>query len=167
LRDSRRSGACVCGGSDGLKIYTLEARQFIAQPIDHVFEFFGRAQNLEAITPPMLRFRILTPEPIVMKAGTEIDYKLSLRGIPMRWKTVIESWDPPHEFVDRQARGPYKLWHHTHRFRAVEGGTDMEDTVRYGLPFGLLGDVVHALQVRRDVEEIFRYREARIRELVG
>ena len=115
----------------------------------------------------MLRFKILTPEPIVMKAGTVIDYKLSLRGIPMRWKTVIESWDPPNSFVDNQARGPYRLWHHTHTFRSVPGGTEMDDTVIYSLPFGILGDIVHALQVRKDVENIFAYRRTRIKELVG
>ena len=107
-------------------------------------------------------FRILTPGPIQISKGTLIQYKLSLRGLPIRWTTEIRLWEPPHQFVDVQLRGPYRLWHHTHRFREENGGTRMQDLVRYSLPFGPLGRLVNALQVRRDVERIFDYRRERI-----
>jgi ligand-binding SRPBCC domain-containing protein len=147
-------------------VYTLQRETFLPLPLAEVFEFFSRARNLEAITPAFLRFQVLTPEPIVMRPGAEIEYLLRVRGFPVHWKTVIETWNPPHEFSDVQARGPYKMWHHTHRFREGEGGTWMEDIVRYALPFGPLGRVAHWLQVRRDVEGIFDYRAKKIEELL-
>jgi len=148
-------------------IYELRRETFIPSPLPAVFEFFSAARNLAAITPASLRFRLLTPEPISLDAGAELRYSLRVRGIPVRWKTTIETWNPRHEFSDIQSRGPYKLWHHTHRFREADGGTWMEDTVRYALPFGPLGRLAHWLYVRRDVESIFDYRAARIKELFG
>ena len=126
---------------------------------DEVFPFFADARNLEAITPPLLRFRVLTPDPIVMGAGTRIEYRLRLRGIPVRWLTAIEAWDPPHRFVDVQVRGPYARWHHTHTLRPhPSGGTVMDDHVRYAIGFGPLGELAHRLLVRRDLERIFDFR---------
>jgi ligand-binding SRPBCC domain-containing protein len=125
---------------------------------EKVFEFFSQARNLEQITPPLLHFHVLTPEPIEMREGTLIDYKLKIRGFPVRWRTKITRWNPPHEFADVQLKGPYKLWDHTHRFLEENGGTRMIDEVVYELPFGPLGELVHRVLVRRDVEEIFRYR---------
>jgi ligand-binding SRPBCC domain-containing protein len=93
-----------------------------------------------------------------MAPGTLIDYSLRIHGIPVHWKTEIQVWEPPHKFVDRQLKGPYKLWHHTHTFQAENGGTRLRDVVRYQLPFGPLGDLVNTLKVRRDVETIFAYR---------
>ena len=145
--------------------YELRRETFIRAPLPAVFEFFSAARNLAAITPPWLGFRVLTPEPIVLRAGSELRYTLRVHGIPVRWTTVIETWNPPHEFSDYQAHGPYKLWHHTHRFRETEGGVWMEDTVRYALPLGPIGRLVHWLAVRRDVESIFDYRAARIPDL--
>jgi ligand-binding SRPBCC domain-containing protein len=147
--------------------YELRRETFLRAPLEEVFEFFSEARNLERITPPFLGFHVLTPEPIPMHAGTIIDYKLKIRGVPARWRTLIETWNPPFEFSDTQERGPYRLWHHTHRFRAVDGGTSMVDIIRYALPFGPLGRLVHRLQVRRDVEAIFEFREQRIQELFG
>lgn len=94
-----------------------------------------------------------------------IRYRLKLHGIPIRWKTEIRQWDVPHRFVDVQRSGPYRLWHHTHRFEAHQGRTKMIDVVRYTLPFGLLGRIVHALKVRADVRTIFDYRRQRIQKL--
>ena len=127
-----------------------------------VFDFFSRAENLEQITPPWMRFRILTSAPIEMKQGATISYGLRVRGIPLRWLTEIESWNPPFEFVDVQAKGPYKFWRHEHRFSDVDGGTSIGDMVAYALPFGPLGLVVHRLQVARDLARIFDYRARRV-----
>ena len=124
-----------------------------------VFGFFADARNLEAITPPLLRFRVLTPDPIEMGVGTHIQYRLRLRGIPVNWHTTIQAWDPPHRFVDVQVRGPYALWHHTHTLRPhPSGGTVMDDHVRYALGFGPLGELAHRLLVRRDLGTIFDFR---------
>lgn len=144
--------------------HLLRTELLIPRPRSEVFDFFSRASNLEQITPPILNFNVLTPEPIEMRAGTLIDYKLKIRGVPARWRTEIAVWEPPFRFVDLQLRGPYKLWHHTHTFTEEQGGeaTRMVDEVRYALPFGPLGDLVHRLLVRRDVEEIFRYRNETI-----
>jgi ligand-binding SRPBCC domain-containing protein len=147
-----------------MSIYELDHKQWVPHPVQQVFQFFSAAENLEQLTPPFLRFHI-TRNPPRLDAGARIEYKLRVHGLPIRWLTVIEKWDPPHLFVDVQEKGPYKLWHHTHLFRPENGGTRIEDHVRYSLPFGLLGKIAHCLMVRRDVEAIFRYREQRIREI--
>ena len=142
-----------------MKIYSLKRETTLSAPLERVFEFFSEARNLEKITPPFLKFQVLTPGPIRMAPNATIEYRLKVRGFPVRWQTVIETWNPPHEFSDRQARGPYALWHHTHRFRAIgDAQTWMEDEVRYALPLGPLGQFAHWLMVRRDVEAIFDYR---------
>jgi hypothetical protein len=143
--------------------YEIHHKQFVRQDIARVFDFFSRAENLEALTPAFLRFQI-TRTPPRMEAGARIEYRLRVHGLPVRWKTIIESWDPPHCFVDVQAKGPYQLWHHTHHFWSEDRGTWIEDMVRYALPFGPLGRVVNHLMVARDVAEIFDYRERKIRE---
>jgi hypothetical protein len=128
-----------------------------------VFPFFGDARNLEAITPPLLRFRVLTPDPIEMRVGTLIQYRLRLHGLPISWLTSIQAWDPPHRFVDVQVRGPYALWHHTHTFAPDgDGGTVMRDVVRYAIGFGPLGDLANRLFVARDVAAIFDFRRAEV-----
>jgi ligand-binding SRPBCC domain-containing protein len=137
-------------------------------PLDRatVFAFFADAANLEAITPPELRFRITTPLPVAMQQDAIIDYRLSLRGIPFRWRTRIALWEPPYRFIDLQVRGPYALWEHTHTFDVADGGgTLVRDRVRYRLPFGVLGQVALPL-VRRDLTRIFGYREVRVRQLL-
>jgi ligand-binding SRPBCC domain-containing protein len=148
-----------------MRFHTLRRRQLIPALPEDVFAFFADAGNLEELTPPWLKFRILTAGAIHIEAGTEIRYRISWHGVPVRWKTRIIQWSPPYRFVDFQLRGPYRLWHHTHRFQACEGGTLMTDIVRYGLPFGIIGEAAHAIVVRRDVEKIFDYRFKRITEL--
>lgn len=149
-----------------MAFHEIHRQLMIPRPLPDVFKFFARAENLEQITPPWLRFRIVSA-PAEMRRGALITYALRVRGIPMRWLTEIEEWDPPHGFVDVQLKGPYKFWRHAHRFSAVDGGTLVEDSVRYALPFGLLGEAVHRLQVRRDISRIFDYRTERIRALLS
>lgn len=148
-----------------LRFHTLRREQWIPRPIDEVFAFFADARNLEGITPPWLDFRILAMDSAPIAKGTEIHYRLRLHGIPIHWRTEIREWAAPHRFVDVQTSGPYRLWHHTHRFEALDGRTRMTDVVRYTLPFGLLGRLVHALKVRGEVRRIFDYRRERIHEL--
>ena len=145
-----------------MRIHELAREQLVARPLDEVFAFFAQARNLERITPPWLRFEVLTAEPIEMRAGTVIDYRLRLHGIPLRWTARIEDWRDGRGFVDRQIRGPYRLWHHRHEFDPHPDGTIVRDRVRYALPAWLLGDAAHALLVRRDLRRIFDYRAAAV-----
>lgn len=145
-----------------MKEYDLRFELWLPCRRDKVFPFFAEARNLETITPPWLKFEVLTPAPIPMRAGTLIDYRIRVHGIPLRWRTEITVWEPPHHFVDVQLRGPYRLWHHTHTFEERDGGTLCTDLVRYR-PRG--GALVNWLFVRRDVERIFRYRQERLKTL--
>lgn len=143
-------------------IYILRREQWIARPMDEVFTFFADAHNLEAITPPWLGFKILFMSTDCIEEGTTIRYRLRLHGIPIDWLTEICEWNPPHSFVDEQIKGPYRQWRHTHRFEAHGSRTKMVDEVRYSLPFGVLGRLVHKVKVRRDVNRIFDYRRLQI-----
>jgi hypothetical protein len=144
--------------------HTLRREQRVPGAPDEVFAFFADAGNLEAITPPWLGFRIVTPRPIEMRAGTLIEYRLKLHRVPISWLTRIEEWVPGERFVDAQVDGPYALWHHMHEFAAhPDGGTLMRDTVRYALPYGPLGEVARRLFVARDLEAIFAYRAEALR----
>jgi ligand-binding SRPBCC domain-containing protein len=139
-------------------MHHFHSEQWIGRPVDEVFAFFSDANNLEAITPRQLNFHILTPGPIRLTAGARIDYQLTLHGIRLKWATLIESWEPPHQFVDVQLRGPYRMWRHTHRFLSEGAGTRIVDDVEYELPFGPVGRLVDALWTRREVARIFGYR---------
>jgi len=150
-----------------LQTHLLEREQWVAAPLDRVFAFFSDAANLEALTPPWLRFRIATPTPIEMRRGAAIDYRIDWHTLPIRWQTEIAEWLPPKRFVDIQVHGPYRLWHHTHTFTSTNGGTVVGDRVRYALPLGVLGSLAHRLAVRRDVERVFDYRSERIAALFG
>ncbi len=143
-------------GDETVHIHTNE--QVVAAPLERVFAFFGKPENLTRITPPWLGFQILTPSPVPMREGALIDYQISLGPIPTHWRTLITKFDPPHVFVDEQLSGPYSFWHHTHRFEAVGDCTRITDEIRYLLPFGPLGRLVHTIAVRRQIQGIFTHR---------
>ena len=141
----------------------------LAAPRDAVFAFFSNAGNLEVLTPPWLRFRVLTEGEIPMARGTRIDYRLRLHGLPLRWRSEITAWEPPYRFVDEQVIGPYRSWVHEHRFEAKERPGQgpvviASDEVRYQAPGGWLTD---RFLVARDLKRIFAYRTARLRERFG
>jgi len=138
-----------------MKEHIFEADLWLPCPRTEMFPFFANAANLQAITPPFLNFVVLTPEPIEMRAGAIIDYKLRVRGFPMRWRTLISAWEPPFRFVDEQVRGPYRQWIHEHTFEERDGGTFMRDLVRDRVPGGALID---RMFVREDVRRIFTFR---------
>ncbi len=138
----------------------LRRETVVARGLQETFAFFADARNLEALTPRWVGFEILTPTPIEMRPGALIDYRIRVHGVPLRWRTEIVVWEPPHCFVDVQVRGPYRWWHHTHRFEACEGGTRVIDEVEYRAP---LSWITHPLMVSRDVARIFDYREGALR----
>lgn len=140
---------------------------WLPKKIPEVFPFFTDEKNLERLTPENLNFHVLKKSTQEIREGTLIDYRLKLRGIPMRWKTKIEDWQPNRRFVDIQLSGPYKYWHHTHEFEDFAGGTLMRDRVRYLLPLGRLGQVVAGLHVNADVKRIFTFRTLVISRLFG
>jgi len=150
-----------------MRIHTLQTEQWLPRPLEEVFAFFSDAANLEELTPPWLHFRILTPLPIEMRAGVLIDYQIQYRIVPLRWRTEITVWEPPHRFVDRQLRGPYRQWIHEHTFEAKDGGTLMRDRVDYAVPGWLLEPLIHAWIVGPDVRRIFAYREEKMRQRFG
>ncbi len=147
--------------------HALTREQRVSRPPEQVFPFFSDPANLERITPPFLRFRVLGMSTPRIDNGTLIDYALRLHGIHLRWQSRIESWIPERAFVDVQTRGPYAFWHHTHEFEPDGGGTIIRDRVRYQLPLGALGDLVAGWLVRRDLEAVFDFRRQRIQELMA
>jgi ligand-binding SRPBCC domain-containing protein len=147
-----------------MKIREFKTELWLPLPPEELFPFFADAANLDAITPPWLNFRIVTPQPIEMRPGTLIDYQIRVRGLPMRWRTLIKEWQPPHRFVDEQLRGPYRQWIHTHTFEPRDGGTLARDCVSYAVPLDWLA---HRWFVRPDIERIFQYRAEALRTRFG
>jgi ligand-binding SRPBCC domain-containing protein len=147
-----------------VKIFQLRARQQLDRPLDDLFDFFADAQNLGEVTPGWLRFRILSEEELTMRVGLKIDYTLRLWGIPVRWQSEITEWDPPHRFVDEQRKGPYRIWHHEHRFRADGDTTWVEDHVLYA---SIGGSIVNKLFLEPQLRQIFRFRQKVMHEKFG
>ena len=141
--------------------FVLERQTVIDQPIDVVFSFFSDASNLEVLTPPWLNFNILTVLPIKMKTGTQINYKLKLHGIPVKWQSDIKKWDPPNKFVDEQTKGPYTKWVHTHEFTETPHGILIKDRVEYQVPGGFISNFLY---VRNQLNQIFDYRQNKMLE---
>jgi ligand-binding SRPBCC domain-containing protein len=158
----RLAWAPSAGARPARGIGHLHREVIVPTPLDVTFAFFTNAANLERLTPPWLSFRIRSPLPIEMRAGALIDYRITLHGWPIPWQTHIDVWEPGVRFVDRQIRGPYRWWHHEHRFEAVPGGTNVIDHVEY-LPRArwLSGSMV-----QRDVARIFEYRQSMLPRLL-
>jgi len=147
--------------------HVLHRELTLGLPREQVFDFFADAGNLERITPPELSFHIITPQPIDIRQGTLIDYKLKLHGLPMTWRTEITTWNPPFEFVDTQLRGPYAQWIHRHTFTEIDKDkTLIEDEVRYRLPLEPLGDLAHFI-VQSQLNHIFDYRQKTVMSVLG
>jgi hypothetical protein len=146
---------------------TLQREQWVPRPPDEVFRFFADAHNLERLTPPFLKFRILRVSTPTLETGTRIDYRLSLHGVPVRWQSLIQDWTPNWSFVDTQTRGPYHRWHHTHEFEPWDGGTIIRDRVHYELPLGALGGVAAGAFVAKDLDSIFAFRHQAVHEIFG
>lgn len=139
------------------------ATQDLPLPRAEVFRFFSDPANLERLTPPWLHFRVLTPAPLPRGEGAVFEYRITVRGLSLTWRTLIEAWEDGRGFTDRQIQGPYALWQHTHRFEDLPGGgTRILDRVRYRVGWGVLGRLITRLWVRPDVERIFAYRKAAI-----
>lgn len=147
--------------------YELTDHILVERPLNETWAFFCKAENLPRITPSKMNFTIVTPTPIDIGQDTLIDYRVSVNGIPVKWRTRIIDWSPPRQFIDLQLRGPYALWHHQHTFAAVEGGTECRDRVTYKVPGGPAGRVINRLMIRRQLTEIFSFRREAIAKLLG
>ena len=145
-----------------MKYYELKVKQFIKLPIEEVFNYFSNPANLQKITPTYLNFRIKNQLPLRMNKGQLFEYQLRVRGIPINWKSLISSYNPPYSFVDEQIKGPYSSWHHTHTFKEENGGTSIFDEVKYSLPLGFIGGIINSIWVKRDLDSIFKYRRKMI-----
>jgi ligand-binding SRPBCC domain-containing protein len=157
----------LCGDDLERGISEILVKQWLPRPVAEIFPFFQNEKNLEILTPPFLNFHVVGKTTREIRKGTLIDYKLKLHGLPIRWRTEITSWQPPVKFVDNQIKGPYALWHHTHEFEDLAGGTLMTDRVQYRVPMGLLGKLTAGPFVGHDVAKIFQYRKEKARELFG
>ncbi len=146
-----------------MHIYHLRCEMLVKRSISEVFAFFEDAANLAKITPRWLNFQIISKQ-IAMRPGVELEYNIRLIGIPMYWRSVITEYEPPFQFVDEQAAGPYLYWHHAHTFRPSPEGTLVGDHVEYALPLGPLGRIGHALMVRPQLMAIFNYRQRALSE---
>ena len=149
-----------------MKTHLISCDLEIPLPIEPVFAFFSKAENLERITPPELRFEITSPKPVEVFEGAIISYRLRLYGIHFGWKTRIIEWRPGDRFVDEQVAGPYRLWRHRHEFEQVPDRTVIRDRIAYALPFFPLGELVFPA-VRSQLKRIFRFRQAKVIACLG
>lgn len=147
-----------------MKIFEFSSQLTVPRPIDEVFEFFSNPANLTILSPPWLKFEMQSEHEAKMLAGIEFDYKLKVRGIPLKWRSRITEWDPPNRFADEQIKGPYNLWVHTHSFEEQDRNTVVRDHIQYSVPGG---SIINSLFVRRDVEKIFKYRGDKLTEIFG
>jgi ligand-binding SRPBCC domain-containing protein len=155
--------------AETMSIHTLQTTQILHTDLATAWEFFSNPQNLSRITPAHLNFKIISTLPPRIHPGMMIEYRVHpLLGIPMTWLTEITHVADQHRFVDEQRVGPYRMWHHEHTFRALDSQrVEMTDKVTYIVPFGLLGDLVHPIIVRPQLDQIFRYREKVVTQIFG
>jgi ligand-binding SRPBCC domain-containing protein len=159
-KDSEPHEARVAKAS--MRIFNFRSQLWLGRPLNEIFPFFSNALNLQEITPPWLHFQVISSQPIQMREGVEIEYQLKVRVIPVRWKSRITVWEPPHRFVDEQVSGPYRVWIHEHRFTEHDGGTLCEDSVKYAV---LGGALINKLIVERDIQKIFAYRSQQLQKI--
>jgi len=145
-----------------MKISQLRTELWLPQSRSEIFQFFADPGNLERLTPGWLRFKIISEAPAKMRAGAQLDYRLRIHGVPIKWRSEISVWNPPHRFVDRQTKGPYQFWEHDDTFVEQQGGTLVNDTVRYSV-FG--GALVNRFFVAPDLERIFKYRHTALKTI--
>ena len=148
-----------------MKSYYYNSESFFAKPVEEIFRFFSNAENLGLVTPPHLKFEIITPLPIEMKKGALIEYRLKIHQIPLYWQTEITVWEPPFRFIDIQLKGPYRKWIHEHRFERVGNKTKMSDQLEYAVPGGPLAPFINKIFVSKDVKKIFSYRKNKFQEI--
>ncbi len=148
-----------------MRARTLLTELWLPRPVDEIFAFFSDAHNLDVLTPPWLHFRILTPYPIDLRLGAILEYEIRWRWVPLFWRTEIAAWEPPHRFIDRQVKGPYRQWIHEHTFEARDGGTLLKDRVDYAVPGWFLEPILDRFVVGPDVRRIFDFRRAKMQEL--
>ena len=142
-----------------MKIYELNVSHQVNAPIEEVFDFFSKPENLSKITPAKMGFNVLTPSPIKMQRGALIEYTIRVFGFPLRWRTLITAYEPPKKFVDEQLKGPYSFWHHTHTFEPNNDGVLISDVIKYSIPLGILGRALHYIWIRNDLNRVFNYRK--------
>ena len=147
-----------------MKVYKLKFKQIIHEPLDEVFSFFSKPENLALITPKKLNFKILTPTPIKMKEGQLIDYTIEIFKKEIKWRTIITEYEYPEKFIDQQLKGPYSMWHHTHTFYNHGDYIEMIDEVSYAVPFNIIGQIVNFLFIKKELIGIFEYRKQIINE---
>mgnify|MGYP003401969753 len=146
-------------------MHTVSREYTVNRPIEEVFEFFCNAENLELLTPSDLNFRILTPLPIIMRKGTLIDYRITLSGIPFSWQTEITEWQPPCRFVDRQLKGPYKIWIHEHLFTARGNETTVTDNVEFRSKGWIFEPLIYRFFVKKRLDRILDYRQSKFKTI--
>ena len=146
-------------------MHVLTQETIINRPIEEVFNFFSKAENLNLITPEELKFKMHTPSPVLMQKGTLIDYTIKVSGIPFKWRTEITAWDPPFRFIDEQKKGPYNTWIHEHTFESLgPDKTKMTDHVQFLSPGWILEPLIHHLFINKKVQGIFRFRNSKLAE---
>lgn len=151
-----------------MKIFIFSRAQLVHFPLEETFAFFSDPRNLELLTPAFLHFEFRREPPLVVEPGAILEYRLRLYGVPINWRTRIESVEPPRKFVDVQEKGPYALWRHTHTFRDLGGAsTEMTDRVEYAVPFGFVGEFANRIFVRRSLRQIFDYRQSELASVLG
>ena len=151
-----------------MKIYTLHSKQKLPISVNEAWEFLSDPKNLKFINPNYMAFNIISDEDRTMYPGQIIQYILSpVLGIKSKWVTEITHVKDKHYFVDEQRFGPYALWHHKHFIKEIDGGVEMEDIIDYKIPFGILGQLVHPILVKKQLKQIFSYREEKLIELFG
>ena len=147
-------------------MYQLKTKQFVKTDMATCWDFFSDPKNLSKITPQSMGFIVRTELPDKMYEGLMIEYTVSpMLGIPMNWITEIKTVKNHSFFVDEQRKGPYRIWHHEHHFKEVDGGVEMTDIVSYELPLGFLGRLMHPILVKNKLKEIFDYRRQKVDEL--